>query len=135
MNILHGDRPDPLMKERPMSPPRRVLLVDDHDHVRFSLRQLLEGKGHTVEEAEDGLDGVRKAVAWRPHVAVVDIELPVIDGYGLARRVREALGDEVRLIALTGHDNRDRAFEAGFDAHLLKPADAEQIHRLVQEGR
>jgi CheY-like chemotaxis protein len=111
---------------------RRVLLVDDNDNLRFALRKVLEGRGHTVEEADDGLEGVRKAVAWKPDVAVVDIEMPVVDGYGLARRVRAALGTGIRLIALTGHEDPERAYAAGFDAWLLKPADPELVHRLVQ---
>jgi DNA-binding response OmpR family regulator len=111
---------------------RRVLLVEDDDHLRVALRLLLEDRGHTVEEADDGLEGVRKALAWRPDVAVVDVELPLVDGYGLARRVRAALGDGVRLIALTGHDDRSRALAAGFDEHLLKPADPDVVHRLVR---
>jgi len=115
-----------------MSSPRRVLLVEDNDDQRFMLRKLLEGWGHTVEEADDGLDGVQKAIAWRPDVIMTDIEMPVVDGFGLARRVREILGQDVLLIALTGHDNRDRALAAGFDVHLLKPADFSRVDLVVQ---
>jgi CheY-like chemotaxis protein len=111
---------------------RRVLLVEDNDPTRLALRLLLEGRGHTVEEADDGLDGVRKALASKPDVILVDIDMPVFDGYGVAQRVREALGGGVRLIALTGHDQPGRAFAAGFDAHLLKPADPERVCSLVQ---
>jgi CheY-like chemotaxis protein len=111
---------------------RRILLVEDNDQTREAMRMVLEGFGHVVEEADDGLDGVRKAIAWRPDVVVMDIEMPVFDGYGVARRVRETLGASVRLIALTGHDDRERALAAGFDAHLLKPADPEEVLRLVQ---
>jgi CheY-like chemotaxis protein len=117
-----------------MTEPRRVLLVDDDDLARVSLRLALEGRGHTVEEADDGLDGLRKAIAWQPDAAVVDIEMPIFDGYGLARRVREALGDGIRLIALIGHDDPGRALAAGFDRHLLKPADPELIHHLLRTG-
>jgi CheY-like chemotaxis protein len=92
---------------------RRVLLVEDNDPTRLALRLLLEGRGHTVEEADDGLDGVRKALASKPEVILVDIDMPVFDGYGVAWRVREALG-------------------GGFDAHLLKPADPERVCSLVQ---
>jgi CheY-like chemotaxis protein len=111
---------------------RRILLVEDNDSLRSALRLVLEGWGHTVEEADDGLDGVSKAVSWKPDVALVDIEMPVFDGYGVARRVREALGKTIRLIALTGLDEPERIFAAGFDAHLLKPADPERIRRLIQ---
>ena len=111
---------------------RRVLLVEDNDQTRASLRMLLEECGHTVEEADDGLDGVTKAATWKPDVVLIDIEMPVFDGYGVARRVREALGAGVRLIALTGHDVRERALAAGFDVHLLKPAAPEEVLRFVQ---
>ncbi len=111
--------------------PRRILLVEDHDLTRESLRMLLEGEGHSVEEADDGLDGVRKALASKPDVIVVDIEMPVFNGYGVARRVREAFGAGVRLVALTGHDHRDFALASGFDAFVLKPADPEEIVRAV----
>src|SRR3954451_20078231 len=108
---------------RTTMPTRRILLIDDEDDVRLSLRLLLEVSGYEVEEADDGLDGVQKALSWGPDVALVDLDMPVMDGYGLARRVREALGGAIRLIALTGRDDRDRALAAGFDDHLLKPAD------------
>jgi CheY-like chemotaxis protein len=110
---------------------RRILLVEDNDTLRSALRLVLERWGHTVEEADDGLAGVHKALAWRPDVLVVDIEMPVFDGYGVARRVREGLGDHVRLIALTGLDEPARAFAAGFDAHLLKPADPERFRMVI----
>jgi two-component system, sensor histidine kinase len=113
---------------------RRILLVEDNDSLRYSLRLVLERWGHTVEEADDGLDGVHKAVSWKPDVAVVDIEMPVFDGYGVARRLREVLGKSIRLIALTGLDEPERAFAAGFDAHLLKPADPERFRLLIQEA-
>ncbi len=111
---------------------RRVLLVEDNEPSRQALRLLLEGHGYTVEEADDGLDGVNKALATRPDVLVVDVDMPMLDGYGVARRVREALGPAVRLIALTGLDDPERARAAGFDAHLLKPADPDHVQRCVQ---
>jgi two-component system, sensor histidine kinase len=114
--------------------PLRVLVVDDHDHIRFGLRRLLERQGHLVEEADDGLDGVRKALAWKPDAAVVDLEMPILDGYGVARRVRQALGDGVRLIALTGHDDPLGALAAGFDACLRKPAEPERVCSLLQRA-
>jgi CheY-like chemotaxis protein len=114
--------------------PLRVLLVDDHDHVRFGLRRLLEGQGHAVEEAEDGLEGVRKALSWGPDVAVVDLDMPVLDGYGVARRVRRTLGQGIHLIALTGLDDRQAAFAAGFDSYVRKPADPGRLCSLVQEA-
>jgi CheY-like chemotaxis protein len=70
---------------------------------------------------------VTKALAWRPDVAVVDIEMPILDGYGLARKVRATLGSDSYLIALTGHDHPELALSAGFDRHILKPCDPEHI--------
>jgi two-component system, sensor histidine kinase len=106
---------------------RRVLIIDDHDFLRFSLRSILERQGHVVEEADDGLDGVRKALLWKPDVVVVDMDMPLLDGYGVARHLRQTLGKEVRLIALTGHDEPQRAHAAGFDVHVLKPMAPEQL--------
>lgn len=108
-------------------PPSRILIIDDHDFVRFSLRSVLEVQGHVVEEADDGLDGVRKARLWKPDVVLIDIDMPLLDGYGVARHLRQMFGDEVRLIALTGQDEPQRVLAAGFDVHLLKPTDPEQI--------
>jgi CheY-like chemotaxis protein len=113
---------------------RRVLVVEDNPDGRAILRTLLRMWGHLVEVAEDGAAGVRKALDWRPEVAVVDIGLPVLDGYEVARRVRAALGRDVFLIALTGYgspEDRARAFAAGFDAHLTKPARPEELHTLL----
>ena len=114
--------------------PRRVLVVEDNPDTRESLRSLLRGWGHEVEVAGDGAQGLAKALGWRPEVAVLDIGLPRLDGYEVARRVRPAVGAEVRLIALTGHgaaEDRERAFAAGFDHHLTKPADPDELRRLV----
>lgn len=113
---------------------RRVLIIDDHDLLRFSLRSMLERQGHVVEEADDGLDGVRKALLWKPDVVVVDMDMPLLDGYGVARHLRQTLGGEVRLIALTGLDEPQRALAAGFDVHLLKPTDSAQVCGCLRSG-
>jgi signal transduction histidine kinase/CheY-like chemotaxis protein len=115
-------------------PRRRVLIVEDNPDGRETLRLLLQLDGHQVEVAPDGPLGVKKALAWRPDVALIDIGLPGLDGYDVARQVRAALGNRVRLIALTGygqpHDRR-RALEAGFDLHLVKPVDPEMLRGLL----
>jgi signal transduction histidine kinase/CheY-like chemotaxis protein len=115
---------------------RHVLVVEDNPDGRETLRLMLEMWGHQVEVAADGQQGVEQALALRPDVALVDIGLPVLDGYEVARRVRAALGRDIFLIALTGygqpHDHR-RAFEAGFDAHLVKPAEPEELHDLLEQ--
>src|SRR5437660_768873 len=94
---------------------RRVLVVEDNPDGRAILRMMLRMWGHLVEVAEDGAAGVRRALDWRPEVAVVDIGLPLLDGYEVARRVRAALGRGVFLIALTGYgapEDRAEAFAA-----------------------
>ena len=115
---------------------RHVLIVEDNPDGRETLRQMLEMWGHRVEVAADGQQGLDQALALRPEVALVDIGLPLLDGYEVARRVRAALGRDIFLIALTGygqpHDHR-RAFEAGFDAHLVKPAEPEDLHELLEQ--
>jgi CheY-like chemotaxis protein len=113
---------------------RRILVVEDNREGLEMLCLLLEGWGHRVEKAQDGLQGIQKALAWQPEVAVVDIGLPILDGYEVARQVRAALQDRIYLIALTGYcqaDDRRRAFEAGFDVHLGKPADLDELSRLL----
>jgi CheY-like chemotaxis protein len=90
--------------------------------------------GYEVELVEDGGQGVEKALAWRPDEAVVDIGLPVLNGYEVARQVRAALGQAIRLIALTAYacySDRQAAYRAGFDAHLSKPADPQDLCRLL----
>jgi signal transduction histidine kinase/CheY-like chemotaxis protein len=112
----------------------RILLVEDNDDVRESLKSLLEEVGHRVTTAGDGLEGIERGVESRPDVALVDIGLPGVDGYGVARRLREALGREVLLVALTGYglpEDRRRALEGGFDAHLTKPVTLRSVLRLL----
>jgi CheY-like chemotaxis protein len=109
----------------------RVLIVEDDRQARQSLRLLLEGWGFEVDDAGDGLAGIRKALASRPDAAVIDVDMPIYDGYGVARRMRQEYGSSVRLVALTGRNQPDHALQAGFDEHLLKPAGPEQIRRAL----
>lgn len=114
---------------------RRILVVEDYADARMALRHLLESMGHEVETAEDGRRALELALSWRPEVALVDIDLPDLDGYELARRLRAtAEGKRVRLIALTGYGRaRDqrRAVEAGFDGHATKPLQSSELSRLL----
>jgi CheY-like chemotaxis protein len=101
------------------------------------LRLLLETVGFEVKVAEDGRRGVETALAWRPDAAVVDIGLPVLNGYQVAEQVRAALNRHILLIALTGYAqfaDRQAAFQAGFDVHLTKPADPQELCRLLAAG-
>ena len=112
---------------------RRILLVEDHGDGRQMLADLLRLWGHEVEEAADGPAGLERLRQVVPDVALIDIGLPGLDGYELARRARGG-GRRVRLIAVTGYGqpaDRRRALEAGFDAHLVKPVNLEQLRRLL----
>jgi signal transduction histidine kinase/ActR/RegA family two-component response regulator len=114
--------------------PRHILIVEDGDDNRESLQQLLEEEGHQVATAVDGAQGVECALSLRPEVALVDIGLPRLDGYEVARRIREAMGSDIFLIALTGYgqpEDRARAAAAGFDVHLIKPVDVDALDRLL----
>ena len=115
---------------------RSVVLVEDSDDGRITLQHLLEHAGHRVLTARDGADGVDKIVNARPDVALVDIGLPKVDGYELARRVRAA-GSRTYLVAVTGYGlaaDRERARRAGFDAHMTKPAATDALLAIVAEA-
>ena len=115
--------------------PRRVLVVDDNVDAAQGLEELLARLGYVAAIAHDGPHALEVARAFRPEVAVLDIGLPVMDGYELARRLRATLGDaRSRLIALTGYGqdaDRIRAREAGFDEHLVKPVGIHVLASLL----
>ena len=105
--------------------PRRVLLVDDHIESIVSVGKLLEAYGYEVRMAFNGLQAVSTAVRFRPDVAFIDLSLPMLDGYGVARQLR-AMPEtrDATLIALTGwgaDDVMDEVRDAGFDLHIVKP--------------
>jgi signal transduction histidine kinase len=113
---------------------RRVFVVEDHEDNREALVTLLEQIGCTVASAADGEKGARAIVDTRPEVAIIDIGLPGMDGYAVAQFVREALKQDVLLVALTGYGqprDREMAARAGFDVHLRKPVDVGQLRALV----
>ena len=90
--------------------------------------------GHRVESAATGPDGITVALSSRPQVVLIDLGLPGLDGYEVARQVRAALGESVRLIALTGYaqeEDRRRTRDAGFDAHLPKPVELEELNGVM----
>ena len=114
---------------------RRILIVDDNQDAAESLRLLLSMLGHEVRVAHDGLEAVRAAAAHEPEVVLLDLGLPTLSGYEVARRIRgQAGGADVLLIALTGwgkEEDRRRSREAGFDHHLTKPVEFEALQRLL----
>ena len=124
-------------KERPLG--LNVALVEDNEDVRVLMGELLSSWGHEVSQAPTGEVGVALIVKQRPDIAFVDIGLPDIDGYELARRVRAQLGSQpLQLVALSGFGqrcDRERALGAGFDHHLAKPASPAELQRLLEEAR
>ena len=114
---------------------RRVLVVDDNRDAADMLSILLTRAGHQVEIAADASQALSAVDAFRPQVAILDIGLPVMDGYTLGRELRARLGDATPiLIALTGYgqeQDQRRSEEAGFASHLVKPIDARKLIQLV----
>jgi len=118
----------------PVGPARRVLVIEDNDDARHTLRQLLELKGHAVVDAPDGPSGLLAAEEFRPDVALIDIGMPGMDGYAVARALRERQEGPLRLVALSGYglpEHRRRAAEAGFDLHLVKPVGPDALDRAL----
>ncbi len=111
-----------------------ILIVEDNTDARETLATLLRMLGHRTETAATGPEGVRLALDVRPQVVLIDLGLPGLDGFQVARQIRAVQGDSVRLIALTGHvleEDRRRTEEAGFDAHLPKPVELEELNRML----
>jgi signal transduction histidine kinase/ActR/RegA family two-component response regulator len=117
---------------------RRVLLIEDSVQARQTLRTVLELAGHVVYDAADGVRGLELLKAVRPDVGIIDVSLPGMDGYQLARRVREQPhGRHMLLLALTSVDSPSatrRSPVRGFDHHLIKPVDLNQLAVLLNEG-
>jgi signal transduction histidine kinase len=107
--------------------PSRILVVDDNADAADMLAMLLQQAGHEVRTAADGESAIARARTWAPDLAVLDIGLPGMDGYELARRLRaDPALSGLKLVALTGYgreSDRARALSAGFDLHLAKPAE------------
>ncbi len=113
----------------------RVLVVEDNEDSALLLAELVKSWGHSVRVAFDGASAVEQFSQFLPELALVDISLPGLSGYDVARAVRaSSLAVRPTLVALTGfgqeHD-RLRAVDAGFDLHLVKPVDPESLERLL----
>ena len=118
---------------------KRILLADDNVDYAASMALILEAMGHDVRVANDGEQAVALAQIFSPQIAFLDIGLPTLSGYALARRLRTL--PETRkciLVAVTGwgqEDDKRNAREAGFDHHLVKPVEPEQMHSIVDSVR
>jgi signal transduction histidine kinase/DNA-binding response OmpR family regulator len=131
----------PAAPELESSPARRVLVVDDYPRVAESLMKILALAGHEVKVAFDGPGALEEVAAFQPDVVVLDIGLPGLDGYQVARHIRnDPAYPHMTLIAVTGYGQKEdqrRAREAGFDHHLTKPVDCAALLELIgsQSGK
>jgi two-component system CheB/CheR fusion protein len=116
--------------------PKRVLVVDDNADAAESLADVLQLDGHRVEVARDGRAAIARARELRPDVVLCDVGLPDLDGYAVARAIRaDPALRATRLVALSGYaqpEDRERAREAGFDAHLAKPPRLDELADLLR---
>jgi signal transduction histidine kinase/DNA-binding response OmpR family regulator len=119
--------------------PKRILVVDDNGDAAAILADVLELLGNTVAIAHDGPSALETARSFSPDLALVDIGLPVMDGYELARRLRDQQGisSHLRLVAVTGYGqeaDRRRSADAGFEDHLVKPVDMAVLENVVKRS-
>ena len=132
--------------QAPSEPPRsgtpdrplRVLVVDDNRHAAETLAMLLKAWGHEPIVAFDGPTGLESALTSRPDAVLLDIGLPLMDGYSVARALRgsDGIAPELLLVAMTGYgqeQDRRRALDGGFDHHMVKPIDLDFLERLLAE--
>jgi signal transduction histidine kinase/DNA-binding response OmpR family regulator len=134
-------REAPHVPDAPVGPlaPRstRILIVEDNDDARETLRVMLEQDGHEVLTAATGEDGLDRALSRAPAVALVDLGLPDLDGFEVARRLRALpQGAAIHLVAISGYGqpmDRARTRSAGFDAHLVKPVEAAKLRAVLAE--
>jgi PAS domain S-box-containing protein len=114
---------------------RRILIVDDSEDGAESLAMLLRLGGHETYQAHDGQEAIKAAERLRPDAMLLDIGLPILNGYEVCRRIRkEKWGQHLTIVALTGWDqeeDRHRSREAGFDAHMVKPVDHDELLKLL----
>ena len=117
----------------------RVLLVDDHMESVVSVGRLLRAQGYQVRAALSGIEAVSSAVDFLPDVALIDLSLPLLDGFAVARKLRSMSSTRgAFLVALTGWDSEDivaRARAAGFDRHIVKPVSLEGLLAVLSEAR
>ncbi|HXZ86109.1 MAG TPA: ATP-binding protein, partial [Myxococcota bacterium] len=115
----------------------RVLVVDDNRDAADSLTMLLELRGFVASVCHDGNDALRSALQGRPDVIVLDLGLPGIDGFEVCRRLREGGMQQTCIVAVTGFgqdEDRRRSQTVGFDAHLVKPVDPDELVKRIEES-
>ncbi len=112
----------------------RILVVDDNADAADSLGMLLEVRGDVVRIAYDGLEALDAEAEFHPEVVLLDIGMPRLSGYDVAKRLRALRGNAVLIVAITGwgqEDDRQRAHDAGFNHHFTKPVDFEKLIDLI----
>jgi CheY-like chemotaxis protein len=113
----------------------RVLIIEDNPDNRDMLRKLIQFWGHQVEVAATGPDGVEKGLSWLPDVVLIDIGLPGMNGFEVARRLRTLPdGRQPLLVAMTGYGQlaeRRRSRKAGFQVHLVKPIPLDRLEKML----
>ena len=128
-------KPEPAPRELKAIPSRRILVVDDNEDSAESLTILLSLAGHKTHTAYDGLEALEAAETFRPDMILLDIGLPKLNGFEVARKIREQpWGQDILVVALTGwgqEEDRRRSREAGFNHHLTKPVDPLELTRLL----
>src|SRR5687767_13555378 len=111
----------------------RVLHIEDDPRNRLLVRKLLQGEGHEVIDAVDGLEGVRFAIAHRPDIVLVDLNIPGLDGYEVTLRLRsEASLNRVPIIAITAEGDKETSLAVGCDGFIQKPIDARNFAAVVR---
>lgn len=126
----------PAAPAEPEIPRLRVLVIEDNPDAAGAMSELLEGWGYHAAAVCEGSQGVARALAWRPGVVLLDINLPDVDGYTVARRLRaEPALTGVFIAAITGHgmrEDEERSRQAGFDHHFSKPINLRELRRLME---
>jgi CheY-like chemotaxis protein len=126
---------DSTQADKPPAAGLRIVIVDDNADAADSLAMVLELEGHQVRTASDGVAGLAVIAEFAPQAVILDIGLPLLNGYEVARRVRNDYPDAgIRLIAVTGwgqQQDKQTAVEAGFDHHFTKPVDPSELQRVL----
>jgi CheY-like chemotaxis protein len=138
VELVRGGRdedPPPVQPTTKTGRAQRILVVDDNEDTAEMLKNVLERLGHVVEVAHDAPAALERTKSFVPNIAILDIGLPVMDGYELAQRLKDLhTSPEIHLIALTGYGqeaDRERSRTVGFRQHLIKPLDIAELQRVV----
>jgi CheY-like chemotaxis protein len=138
ISVVHGG--EAVQAARPVAPPvrgRRILIVDDNEDAAESIARFLQLEGHEVKTVGDGPQAIACVPVFAPQIIVLDIGLPGLSGYEVARRLRQMpITANVLLIALTGYgqkEDQQRAMDAGFDRHFVKPTDPQKLVDLIAQ--